>query len=52
MDDYEYGIPDPDYGDLESSEPARVISRKRDNTRDEETSRNFNRYMINLFNQK
>lgn len=59
--DSEYGIPDPEYGvfgdigtrwwterDLKTEEEARRRRKKRD--AEAEVSRNFNSYMIELFN--
>lgn len=56
MDDYEYGIPDPDYGVFGDKDcppmPPRPVS-KRNPKLDEEdrVSRNFNLYMIELYNK-
>ena len=63
-DDYEYGIPDPEYGVFGDSEQEKPIPPRKSEAelktieeariqrlREMDISSNFNRYMIDLYNQ-
>lgn len=67
MDDYEYGIPDPEYGvfgdndydtrtrrttNADIEREIKTVEAKLKRVEEERTSSDFNRYLIDLYNKR